>query len=70
METLDGGIGAYQIAPENDKAAKIRVDMEENAGIGIPAARKKSAVAGSEWEISAKVDVSTYPPCIWCAQLR
>lgn len=55
METLDG-IKTLQITPENDKAAKIRVDM------GVPVLEspqpEKITVAGSEWEFSA-VDVGS-----------
>ena len=55
VETLDG-IKTLQITPENDKAAKIRVDM------GVPVLEspqpEKITVAGSEWEFSA-VDVGS-----------
>lgn len=55
VETLDG-IKTLQIIPENDKAAKIRVDM------GVPVLEspqpEKITVAGSEWEFSA-VDVGS-----------
>ena len=55
VETLDG-IKTLQISPENDKAAKIRVDM------GVPVLEspqpEKITVAGSEWEFSA-VDVGS-----------
>ena len=62
VETLDG-IKTLQITPENDKAAKIRVDM------GVPVLEspqpEKITVAGSEWEFSA-VDVgSPHARAVW-----
>ena len=55
-QSAKAGIKTLQITPENDKAAKIRVDM------GVPVLEspqpEKITVAGSEWEFSA-VDVGS-----------
>ena len=66
VETLDG-IKTLQITPENDKAAKIRVDM------GVPVLEspqpEKITVAGSSGNFPPWMSAAP-TPCIWCPTVR